>query len=113
VPFGYFGTESGLPGLLRTLRSPCRHGFKHLQTDTAEMAVSAGAMIEQFPVFVDLSSSHLTSLIDALRDPLLLQAAKEVFCHGVISAVALPAHTGLQMMGITEAPQASRPHCDS
>jgi hypothetical protein len=38
------------------------------------MAVSPGAIVEHFDVILDLGVSHLTSLVDALLDPLLLQA---------------------------------------
>ena len=68
------------------------------------MAVSTSAIIEHLDVLVDLGIGDSTSLIDALLDPLLLQAAKERFSHGVIPAVSPPAHTGLKMMRMAEAP---------
>jgi hypothetical protein len=41
------------------------------------MAVPTGAIVEHFDVIVDLSICHIPSLVNALLDPLLLQAAKE------------------------------------
>ena len=68
------------------------------------MAVSPGAIIEQFDVFVDLGSGYLPSRVDALLNLLLLQAAKERFSHCVIPAVATPAHAWLKMMRMAETP---------
>lgn len=68
------------------------------------MAVSTGAIIEQFDVLGDLSNGHLTSLADTLLDPLFLQAAKERFGHRVIPAVATPTQARLKMMRLAEAP---------
>jgi hypothetical protein len=68
------------------------------------MAVSTGAIVEHFDAIVDLGIGNITSLVDSLLDPLLFQAAKERFGHCVISAVAMPAHTGLKMMLVAEAP---------
>ena len=41
------------------------------------MAVSTGAIVEHLDVLVDLGCGHLPGLVDALLNPLLLQAAKE------------------------------------
>lgn len=68
------------------------------------MAVSTGAIIEPLDVIVDLGIGDITSLVDSLLDPLLLQAAKKRLGHCVIPAVSTPAHTGLKMMGMAEAP---------
>ena len=68
------------------------------------MAVSTGAIIEHLDVLVDLGSGHITRWIDSRLDSLLLQAAKKRFGHGVIPAVATPAHTGFQMVRMAEAP---------
>lgn len=68
------------------------------------MAVSTGAIVEHFDVIVDLGRGDLTSLVDALLDPLLLQTAKEGFGHCVIPAVTTSAHTGLKVMRLAKAP---------
>ncbi len=68
------------------------------------MAVSTGAIVEHLDVVVDLSPRDLPGCVDVLLDPLLLQAAKKGFRHGIIPAVATSAHTGLQMMRMAEAP---------
>ena len=41
------------------------------------MTVSTGAIIEHLDILVDLGSGDLPSRVDALLDPLLLQAAKK------------------------------------
>lgn len=68
------------------------------------MTVPPSAIIEQFDVLVDLGSGDLPSRVDALLDPLFFQTAKERFGHGVIPAVATPAHARLKMMRLAEAP---------
>ena len=68
------------------------------------MAVSTSAIVEHIDVVVDLSPRDLPGCVDALLDPLLLQAAKKGFGHGIIPAVATSAHTGLQVMRMAEAP---------
>jgi hypothetical protein len=68
------------------------------------MAVSTGAIVEHLDVIVDLGIGDIPSLVDSLFDPLLLQAAKKRFGHCVIPAVSTPAHTGLKMMLMAEAP---------
>jgi hypothetical protein len=45
------------------------------------MAVSTGTIIEHVDVIRYLGFGDLTSRVDALLDPLLLQATKEGFCH--------------------------------
>ena len=96
--------RSGLPRLLRTPLHLVRYGFKRLWTDSAQMAVSTAAMIEGLDVLVDLSRDELTGSVDALPNPLLLQAAKKGFRHRVIPTVAPPTHTGLKVMRPAEAP---------
>ena len=68
------------------------------------MAVSTGAIVEHLDVIIDLGIGNITSLINLLLDPLLLQAAKKRFGHSVIPAVSTPAHTGRKMMLMAEAP---------
>lgn len=68
------------------------------------MAVSTSAIVEHLDIVVDLSSRDLPGCVDALLDPLLLQAAKKGFGDGVIPAIAPSAHAGLQMMRSAEAP---------
>ena len=68
------------------------------------MAVSTGAIVEHLDVIVDLGIGNITSLVDSLLDPLLLQAAKKGFGYGVIPAIATSAHAGLQVMRMAETP---------
>lgn len=68
------------------------------------MAVPTSAIIEQFDVIIDLGGGYLASRVDALLDPLLVQATKERFGHCVIPAIATSAHAGLQVMRAAEAP---------
>ena len=84
--------------------SPIRHGFKGLRTDPAQMAVATGTIIEHVDVIRYLGFGDLTSRVDALLDPLLLQAAKKGFGHRVIPAIATSAHAGLQVMRMAETP---------
>jgi hypothetical protein len=84
--------------------SPIRHGFKGLRTDPAQMAVATGAIIERVDVIRYLGLDDLTGRVDALLDPLLVQAAKKGFGHGVIPVIATSAHAGLQVMCLAEAP---------
>ena len=69
--------RDGLPRLLRTPLSLFRHCFERLRTDTAQMAVSTGAIVEGLNVLVDLGRSNLTGRVDSLPNPLLLQTAKK------------------------------------
>ena len=68
------------------------------------MAVSTGSIVEHLNVVVDLGIGGITALVDSLLDPLFLQAAKKRFGHRVIPAVPTPAHAGLEMMLMAEAP---------
>ena len=68
------------------------------------MAVATDAIVEHVNVIGDLGRGDISSLVDSFLDPFLLQTAEEGFCHGVIPAVSTPAHTGLQMMCLAEAP---------
>jgi len=68
------------------------------------VAVSTSAIVERLNGIVDLGIANITNLVDSLLDPLLLQAAKKRFGHCVIPAVSTPAHTGLKMMRMAEAP---------
>ncbi len=68
------------------------------------MAVLTSVIVEGLDVLVDLGLGDLTGLVDALLDSLLLQAAKKRFDHRVVPAVSPPAHTGLKMMRMAEAP---------
>lgn len=81
-------------GFVDTSLSMFRHGFKGLRTDPAEMAVSPDAIIEGLDVLVDIDPSHRSSYVDALLDPLLLQAAEKGFSHCVVPAVTPSAHAG-------------------
>jgi hypothetical protein len=68
------------------------------------MAVSTGAIVEGLDVVVDLGCGELPGCVDALLDPLLLQAAKKGFGHCVIPTVATSTHAGLKVMRSAEAP---------
>lgn len=63
-------------------------GFKRLQTDPAKVAVSTSAIVEHLDVVVDLSPRDLPRCVDALLDPLLLQAAKK--CSATALSQQLP-----------------------
>ena len=51
------------------------------------MAVSPDGIIEGLDVLVDIGHRHRSSDVDALLDPLLLQAAEKGFSHRVVPAV--------------------------
>src|SRR5690242_6693734 len=87
-----------------TSLSMFRHGFKCLRTDPAQMAVSPGAIIEGLDVLGDIGRSHRSGYVDALFDPLLLQAAEKGFSHRVVPAIASSTHAGFEMMCPAEAP---------
>ena len=80
-------------GFVDTSLRLLRHGFKGLRTDPAEMAVSPDAITEGLDVVIDLGRSHRSGRVDALLDPLLLQAAEKGFSHRVVPAVTPSTHT--------------------
>ena len=58
------------------------------------MALSPDAIIEGLNVLVDIGHSHRSSYVDALLDPLLLQAAEKGFSHCVVPAVTPSTYAG-------------------
>ena len=72
--------------------------FELLRTQTAQMAVAAGSIVEGIDVGGDVGDRQVSGLVDLLLDPLFLQAAEEGLGDGVVPAVALPTHTRLEMI---------------
>lgn len=78
-------------------------------TDATEMTVSTDRIVEAFDVFGHLHGSRLAVRADALLDPLLLQASEEGFSDGTVPAVRAPVNTGLEIVGLAEAPPCIAP----
>lgn len=78
-------------------------------TDATEMAVSTDRIVEAFDVLGHVQGSRLAVRVDALLNPLLLQTSEEGFSDGIVPAVRPPAHTGLKMVGLAEAPPCIAP----
>ena len=78
-------------------------------TDSTEMAVSTDRIVEAFDVLGYVQGSRLAVRVNALLDPLLLQASEKGFSDGIVPAVRPPAHTGLKMVGLAEAPPCIAP----
>ena len=72
-------------------------------TNATEMAVSTDRIVEAFDVFGHVQGSRLAVRVDALLDPLLLQASEEGFSDGIVPAVRPPTHARLKMVGLAEA----------
>jgi hypothetical protein len=60
--------------------------------------VAAGSIVEGIDVGGDVGDRQVSDLVDLLLDPLFLQAAEEGLGDGVVPAVALPAHSRLEMI---------------
>lgn len=69
------------------------------------MAVAAGSVVERFDVVEDIGARQIPSLVDALLDAFLLQAAEEGLGNGIVPAVASPAHARLKVVGCAESPE--------
>lgn len=67
------------------------------------MAVPAGSIVEHLDVIEDIGAGEITCLVDALFDPLFLQATKKRLDNGVVPAVTAPAHAGIEIVFSTEA----------
>ena len=78
-------------------------------TDATEMTVSTDRIVEAFDVLGHVHGSRLAVRVDAFLDPLLLQASEEGFSDGIVPAVRAPAHAGLKMVGLAEAPPCIAP----
>lgn len=61
----------------RQTSASSRGAFKRLGADAAKMAVAAGSVVERFDVVEDIGARQIPSLVDALLDAFLLQAAEE------------------------------------
>lgn len=73
-------------------------------TDSTEMTVSTDRIVEAFDVLGHVQGSRLAVRVDALLDPLFLQASEEGFSDGIVPVVRPPAHAELKMGGFAEAP---------
>lgn len=49
----------------------CRGAFERLGTDAAQMAVTAGSVVEHLDVIEDVGPGHIPGFIDAFTDPFL------------------------------------------
>ncbi len=85
----------GLPMNLRHSPASRRGLFKGLGADTTQVAVTAVTVVEGFNVVEDVGAGHISGLVDSFTNPLLFQATKKRFCHGIIPAIATSAHAGL------------------
>jgi len=59
-------------------------------------------VVENLDVIEQVATCFLATAVDATSYPLLLRAAEGRLCHGVIPAIATPAHADLQTMLATE-----------
>ena len=73
-------------------------------TNATEVAVPTDRIVEAFDVLGHGRGSRLAFRVDALLDPLLLQAPEERLGDCVVPAVRPPLHAWLKMAGFTEAP---------
>ena len=89
----------------RQTSASSRGAFKRLGADAAKMAVAAGSVVERFDVVEDIGARQIPSLVDALLDAFLLQAAEEGLGNGIVPAVASPAHARLEVVGCAESPE--------
>jgi len=55
-------------------------------------------VVEDLDVVEDIGPGQLPSLVDALADALLIQAAKEGLRDGIVPTVAAPAHAADQVV---------------
>jgi len=74
-----------------------------------KVAVPKDRIVEGFDVLGYDRRSRLAVRVDALLDPLLLQAPEERLGDCVVPAVRPPAHAGLKMVGLAEAPSCIAP----
>lgn len=68
------------------------------------MHVTAYLIVERLDVLGHLCCCQISVLVDSLFDVFLLQAAEERLGNGIIPTVTSSTHTGLELVGATEAP---------
>jgi hypothetical protein len=68
------------------------------------MTVAARVIVEGIDVVGHLGDRQLPVLVDLLLDPFLLQAAEERLGDGIVPAVPVPTHTGLEVIRAAESP---------
>ena len=76
--------------------------FELVRTDSAEMAMAARQIVEPLDVLGDVRGRYLPTGVDALLDPLLLQAAEEGLSDRVVPAVGTSAHAWLKVVVFAE-----------
>ena len=76
--------------------------FKLLGTEPPEMAVTSRSIVEGIDVVSQVGNGELSVLVDLLLDAFLLQTAEEGLGDGVVPAIALPAHTRVEMIRTAE-----------
>lgn len=97
------GSKSGLPRDRRHFLSSRRGLFKIFRTETAEMAVAPGPVVEHFNVIEDIRTGLIPGFVDPFSDALFFQRTEERFGHRIIPAAATSAHTEGQVVGPAEA----------
>ena len=75
-----------------------------VRTETAEMTMAARQIVEPLDVLGDVRGRFLSTGVDALLDPLLLQAAEEGLGDRVVPAVGAPALAWLKKAVFAETP---------
>lgn len=75
-----------------------------LGTDSTQITVTARSIVERFDVVRDIRPRDLPVLVDALPDPLLLQAPEEGLGNRIVPAVSPSTHAGLQTMASAKPP---------
>ena len=74
--------------------------FEGLRTDTAEMTVASGPVVEHFNVIEDIRPGHIPGYIDVFPDPFFFQLTEERFGHRIIPAVAAKWQDSAAMGGV-------------
>src|ERR1700688_1191281 len=83
-------------------RPPDSCGLEGVGTHPAQMAMATKWIVERFDVVGNVRQRDLSGPVNLLLDLLLLQTAKEGFGDGVVPAVPLAAHAGLQVIPLAE-----------
>jgi len=71
-------------------------------TQPAEMTVPARPIVKAIDVVGQVGDRQLPVLVDLFLDPLFLQAAEERLGDRIVPAIALPAHTRLEVIRAAE-----------
>ena len=58
-------------GLVDKIPASCRGAFERLGTDAAQMAVTAGSVVEHLNVIEDVGSGQISGFVDAFADTFL------------------------------------------